>query len=62
MNQNTTLNPFTTPINRNGKNIKATITEWEGHITIEIGKTCMTIDKEDLVYEQKSGETNRGKP
>jgi hypothetical protein len=55
MNRHTTLTPFTTPINRNGKEVKAKITEWGDHITIEIGKTCLTIDKEDLVYEQKSG-------
>lgn len=56
MNQYTTLNPSTTKINRNGRDIDAVITEWEGNITIEIGKTCLTIDKEDITF-RKQGET-----
>lgn len=50
MNRHTTLNPSTTKINRNGRNVDAIISDWDDNITIEIGKTCLTIDKEDLVF------------
>ena len=53
MNIFTTLNPTPTKINRNGRDIDAVITEWEGNITIEIGKTCLTIDKEDLIFRKQ---------
>lgn len=53
MNLHTTLNSSTTKINRNGRDIDAVITEWDDNITIEIGKTCLTIDKEDLVFRKQ---------
>lgn len=55
MNLHTTLNPSTTKINRNGRNVDAIISDWDDNITIEIGRTCLTIDKEDLIF-RKQGE------
>ena len=54
MNRHTTLNPSTTQINQNGRDIGAIITDWDDHIMIEIGKTCLTIDKEDLIFRNSS--------
>ena len=53
MDQSTTLNPMPVHIHRNGKEVKALIIEHDGHIQIEIGKTLLTIDKEDLIFKRR---------
>ena len=50
MNIHTTLNPSTTKINRNGRGGDAIISVLGCSTTTEIGKTCLTIDKEDLIF------------